>query len=245
MLQLIANIRSQYRIALLLIAIVSSTSALLIQSMLSMQQEDAKVINIAGMQRMLSQRIAWHSASLIWLKTANQQQAQATIETVKLTLKQDLARFDANHQQLIQRDSNAEYLYLTQELQTLYFEAPVKLNQQVEDFIVLTTDLLTPNKLNKQQIDSLQIEPMTKLLKHLDHAVSLFESNAVHKIDFLAHFELFLWLLTLLILAFELKFIFIPLEKQVQAAITNYQQQKDRAELAVTVRERFIARTKP
>ncbi|MBE0362706.1 hypothetical protein PULV_a0249 [Pseudoalteromonas ulvae UL12] len=243
MLQIIANIRSQYRIALLLIAGLSSCSALLIQSMLSVQQKDATVINIAGMQRMLSQRIAWHSAYLSWHHAPNQQQAQANTEAVHLALTQDLASFDDNHQQLIKRDASGDYLYLTPELHALYFEEPVKLNQQVEDFIALATDLSTHNTLSKKHLDALQIQPMTALLNHLDHAVKQFENNAVDKIELLSHLELFLWLLTLLVLVFELKFIFMPLEKKVQDAFTRYQQQKEKAELATTVRERFIART--
>ncbi|MEM5550209.1 type IV pili methyl-accepting chemotaxis transducer N-terminal domain-containing protein [Pseudoalteromonas neustonica] len=61
MLQIIANIRSRYRWALLAIAILSTAAALLMQYLFAIQKDESLVINIAGKQRMLSQKIAWYS----------------------------------------------------------------------------------------------------------------------------------------------------------------------------------------
>ena len=65
MFNIVKSIRKRYRWALVAIALLVSVSALLMQYFFSVQKYDAKIINIAGKQRMLSQKIAWHSNALI------------------------------------------------------------------------------------------------------------------------------------------------------------------------------------
>ena len=74
MLQLVTDIRKRYRWGLLAIAILISVSAILIQSLLYIQKGDAKVINIAGKQRMLSQKIALYGNALIYHESDHFQQ---------------------------------------------------------------------------------------------------------------------------------------------------------------------------
>jgi nitrate/nitrite-specific signal transduction histidine kinase len=58
MFEIVANIRLRNRWALIAIALLISVSVSLMQYFFSVQKNDANIINIAGKQRMLSQKIA-------------------------------------------------------------------------------------------------------------------------------------------------------------------------------------------
>ena len=73
MFNIVKSIRKRYQWALIAIALLISVSALLMQYVFSVQKYDAKIINIAGKQRMLSQKIAWHSNELINETASNAQ----------------------------------------------------------------------------------------------------------------------------------------------------------------------------
>ncbi len=66
------NLNRSYIIALLLIAVVIAVGQLLSQSIISKSKEDARIINISGRQRMLSQKIS--KASLIMFMSNSQKQ---------------------------------------------------------------------------------------------------------------------------------------------------------------------------
>ena len=99
MFKLVTDIRRRYRFGLLAIAILISTSAALIQTLLYVQKGDAKVINIAGKQRMLSQKIALYGNALIYHEADSFQQQHRRL------LEQAVDQFIAGHQFLIQQDS--------------------------------------------------------------------------------------------------------------------------------------------
>ncbi|BBW90180.1 hypothetical protein PS1M3_02670 [Pseudoalteromonas sp. PS1M3] len=57
MFEVVANIRLRNRWALIAIAVLISVSVSLMQYFFSVQKNDANIINIAGKQRMLSQKL--------------------------------------------------------------------------------------------------------------------------------------------------------------------------------------------
>ncbi|MFK3864956.1 response regulator [Pseudoalteromonas rhizosphaerae] len=234
MIQIIANIRSRYRWALLAIAILSSASALLIQFMFFVQKDDAHIINVAGKQRMLSQKIAWHSNALVTEIGSN-------IKLHRDVLAKASAEFRAGHEFLVQQHSNGDYLYLDDELVAYYFSSPINLAQTSLAYLAKVQLLLNDPSASKVE-KRFTIAEVERLLKDLDGAVTLFEQQAKFKTRVLSNLELAFWLLTLVLLFIELKFIFQPMELQITAAINKYQQQKLRAEQISTYKERFIAR---
>ena len=84
--------------------------------------------------------------------------------------------------------------------------------------------------------------PKLRLLKKLDTAVSLFEQQAVKKVDWISSIELLCWFFTLALLFLELRFVFMPMEKRVLQTLQKYQQQKEFAEQVSNNKEHFIAR---
>ena len=238
MLQLVTDIRKRYRWGLLAIAILISVSAILIQSLLYIQKGDAKVINIAGKQRMLSQKIALYGNALIYHESDHFQQQHRRL------LQQAVEQFIAGHQFLIQQDEQGHYIHLNEALEAHYFSPPTALDEHVKRYVSKAQQLLNNTDdfayVDRSTFVSNQLEA---LLTKLDQAVKLLEQKSVQKVTFLAVLELLFWLLAMTLLAIELFFIFKPMEKLVTKNISKYKEQKEFAERVNKNKERFIART--
>ncbi|KAF7769186.1 hypothetical protein PUND_a0269 [Pseudoalteromonas undina] len=232
MFNIVKSIRTRYRWALIAIALLISVSALLMQYVFSVQKYDAKIINIAGKQRMLSQKIAWHSNALI-NQTANKEQHLKS-------LAHSLGLFEQGHTFLLTKNKQGEAIYLNAALVDLYYAAPGNLDAEVSSFIKQAKKLLT----QQEQVNPVMfsVGEIEALLKKLDTAVSLFEQQAVTKVNWVANIELLCWFLTLALLLLELRFVFMPMERQVLQTLLEYQQQKEFAEQVSQNKEHFIAR---
>ena len=237
MLQIIANIRSRYRWALLAIAILSSATALLMQYLFAIQKDESLVINIAGKQRMLSQKIAWYS------NIVNDSHKLQQHPKYKEALENAVTEFQQGHLFLTKKDQQGHYLYLNTELEDYYFSQPGMLAKQSEQNIFTAQQILKQSESNIANLPIFSLEQAQLLLIKLDDAVTLFEQQATNKVVLISYLELTFWLLTLLLLMIELKFIFQPMEHQIIAALHKYQQQKKYAEQVSQNKERFIART--
>ena len=89
------SIRVRYIVALLLTATLVTLSFIVLYELISDQKKDAEIINIAGQQRMLSQRIALLTSTPNICDDSEEQRYLA----------QSLARFKQNHQQLVSLDN--------------------------------------------------------------------------------------------------------------------------------------------
>ena len=87
------------------------------------------MINIAGKQRMLSQKIALYGNALIYHEADSFQQQHRRL------LEQAVDQFIAGHQFLIQQDSEGDYIYLNESLQAHYFLPPTALDAHVKRYI--------------------------------------------------------------------------------------------------------------
>ncbi len=232
MFNIVKSIRKRYRWALIAIALLISVSALLMQYVFSVQKYDAKIINIAGKQRMLSQKIAWHSNALINETASNAQHLKS--------LAYSLGLFEQGHTFLLTKNEQGEAIYLNAALVDLYYAGPSSLDTEVSSFIKQAKKLLT----QQEQADPVvfSVGEVEALLKKLDTAVSLFEQQAVTKVNWVANIELLCWFLTLALLLLELRFVFMPMERQVLQTLLEYQKQKEFAEQVSQNKEHFIAR---
>ncbi|WP_165735244.1 response regulator [Pseudoalteromonas sp. C8] len=232
MFKVVANIRTRYRWALIAIALLISTSASLMQYYFSVQKYDAKIINMAGKQRMLSQKIAWHSNELLLSATNISEHTKA--------LKASVVSFKKTHNYLLSKNANGEYQYLTPKLIKLYTLAPHKLDSQVATYIQQAENLLyQQGQVDKRIFSVTEVE---ELLKQLDHAVNLFEEQAVQKLNWVSNLELLFWLMAMFLLLVELRFVFMPMEKEIGNALSKYQKQKEFAQQVSQNKEHFIAR---
>ncbi|WP_232003126.1 type IV pili methyl-accepting chemotaxis transducer N-terminal domain-containing protein [Pseudoalteromonas piscicida] len=131
---LINKVKNRYIGALLAMAVLLSMAMGIMQYLLYQQTQDAHVINVAGMQRMLSQRIA------LFCTLGNQGSGDE--------LRQAIDKFESNHEYLTKAESSGRAAYLDEELERLYYQQPVQLDLQSVTFVSLVKTRLQQPTLN-------------------------------------------------------------------------------------------------
>lgn len=207
------TIRSRYIVALLLTASLVTLSFTVLYSLIDAQKLDAEIINKAGQQRMLSQRIALLVTNNAVCGT--DEQRQAFLKAVNT--------FKSNHERL------TSIKELSAPIKDIYF-GDVQLDKAVNSFITQSQTLYedrdcTPNTL-------FSIKSVSVLLSQLNDVVDLFEQEASERVDFVATIEVYLWLSTLLLLVVEVLFIFTPMEREIRTSFIRLTSLKEQAESA-------------
>ncbi len=204
-----------YLIALGGIALSIIISQLLIQTSISRQQDDAHVINVAGRQRMLSQKI-----SKVALKLTTSQQPESDDLT---ELKNALDLWNKSHLGLQFGDSSLELgsdnsqtiieMYRTIEPHfQVIFENANSLLHEAE---------LHPNTPLSGQFADKILTHEPDFLVGMDRIVFQYDREAQEKIRQLKRTEISLFILSLVIILLELIFIFRPLANSVKATVDN------------------------
>ncbi|WP_105166658.1 response regulator [Pseudoalteromonas sp. T1lg23B] len=232
MLKLIKAIRARYILAVLAMALLVSMATGFMQFLLYDKQQDATVVNIAGMQRMLSQKVLLHAQRLASLN--NEPQA---FQDVYSQLQSSVDRFAINHEFLMSKSGQGSGFF-SPELNAWYFSQPISLDQRSQDFITRGRNL--------QLTDPVELDELYRisqsLLIDLDGAVQLFEEQANLGVTILRYVEMLIWLLAMVLLVLEVKFIFRPMEMQVLAGIRELESQKQQTQQALSMKSRFLAR---
>lgn len=221
------NIRIRYIVALAAIAILVTCSAVAIQFLLNQQKGDAEIINVAGMQRMLSQKIALNVLRIIHTK----QEDELYLDPIQSNLLAAVDRFEQNHWFLIKNaDADARHLHLSEPLIALYYEQSstdtASLHERVLIYINEARKAAREGLFNEALFLSGNTE---KLLYELNEIVTQFEKEASARVSKLAKIELFLWLSTLFALSLELFYIFRPMERTVDGAMHQLIEEKEKA----------------
>lgn len=155
------------------------------------QKEYAHIINIAGKQRMLSQKTALIS------KRFNEEHKP----DLKKHLKELLLQMEKAHQDIITKH------LLSKRIVSIYHDQPNALDLKTRHYLKLISDFLEePDKelLQQIEVDSYALLPV------LNEAVSAFEQDSNEKTELLMQRELFILTGTLLTLLLEALFIVIP-----------------------------------
>ena len=229
--QIIKSMRSRYVIAVLVMAILVTLAAAAMQFLLQQIQQDAELINRAGMQRMLSQKIALDINQVVLL----QQEGKST-QSLLAELDKSVVSFLMNHQ-FILREKSGEYEFLTTDLTMLYFTSPVHLDKRSKDFIALYEQ----GDFNTEIAYTVARDAHT-LLQHLDQAVKFFEQAANRKVELTRTFEFVFWVSAIVLLWLEVVYIFQPMERQVKRVIDSLEQQKQETQHALAMKTHFLAR---
>lgn len=210
------NIKRRNFLAIYLVAILVSISFLGLMVLFNQQEKDAEIINLAGSQRMLSQKIAL-------LATQHYHNLQIGIEdrNIQKDLNLNATLFLANQNTLSELSKNGPNA-IPEEVYSLYFSAPANINKKIDIYtqsaikLSQTQDLtLAKNLLNEQFNNTL----INELLTQLDTVVNKVERNINQKISYIKMFEAILWLVTISLLIAISIFIFRPLQKLI---IKNY-----------------------
>ncbi|MBP0905780.1 ATP-binding protein [Mariniflexile gromovii] len=208
-----------YIIALSTIALSVVLSQILVRKHLNDQQSDSSVINVAGRQRMLSQKL---TKEIVSLTTESSTEERILL---KEKIKQTLKVWELSHHAL-QKGNDSLGL-------------PGKNSAIIkEKFEVLNPTFNTISAASKSIIEKIENVPPLPLsafieniesvkeneghfLQVMDQIVNQYDAEADAKVSWLRTLEMLLMVVTLLILLGEFLFIFWPTAKSVRATLAD------------------------
>ncbi|WP_146105463.1 response regulator [Psychrosphaera saromensis] len=236
------QIKLRYSLALSLIAILISTSFFIISSVLKSQSDDAAIINIAGMQRMLSQKISLHANQIIGAARLSDSSVSSTSQIKKLQAA--VNKFEANQQTLeeLLAGQNPSGL-IPVKVDDILYSAPILLKSRIINYISAAQNLIIQAESNATQPLSWNYndDKTDLLLEDLNNVVLELELGAELRVDNMSNIETMLFIATLFILLLELFFIFKPLERQIMRNVEDLEHAKDAAEQANIAKSEFLA----
>jgi signal transduction histidine kinase len=208
-----------YIIALSTIAVSVIISQIFVRNHLNTQQSDSTVINIAGRQRMLSQKLTKEIVSI----TVSSQKNNRIL--LKNNIKETLYLWQISHKALqLGNDS---------------LGLPARNSSKIKaKFLAINPVFDTIQKASKAIVEKLEKAPLISIdkikldikkvtdnegvfLKMMDDIVNQYDKEADAKVVWLRKLEFFLMILTLMILLGEFLFIFWPTAKSVRATLSD------------------------
>ncbi|MEM1209642.1 MAG: ATP-binding protein [Planctomycetota bacterium] len=234
------SLRVRYLVALSLVALLTLISQALIQHQLGWATIDGPLINTAGRQRMLSQRINHQARTVVLAKSRAE---KAELAALLLTT---LDEWQASHATLAAggkgHDSDAHY---SDELRRAYRELGPLVDETSEHVRALTradNPAATIHHFNEVQ------ERTEDFLRLMNHAVSLHEADYAAKVNRLQVVEIGLFVATLLLLTFEAVLVFEPAARMIVRQRVALDEKAERlrviageAERASDVKSAFLA----
>ena len=195
--------RCRYVVALSLIALLTLLSQWVIQSSIADQEHDSRIVNLAGRQRMLSQKIAKISFYL-----AGEENPSWRKEYLA-KLEEALALWERSHAGLQHGDADlglpgqnsTEVVTLFRSIESAHLAMVAAARH-----ILSAPDDMAGLQQAAQRIRD--AEP--SFLAGMDEIVFRFDAEAKSRVKFVRHLETGLTVLILLVLALEAQFIFAP-----------------------------------
>jgi len=188
-------------LAIIIIAFLVISNQLFLQYWLSQKKYDAKVINVSGRQRMLSQR----TMALVFDYELLKKEGNADLEALQETF----LEWKNAHFYLI--DGNEK---LSIKAANSKISKRLKLLTPTIDF----TEQLLDNigNLNKEELTILK-RNQTDFLIEMNQIVIAFEEESNHKFNLMMWGQLGFALLIILVIIFEVKFIFQPITEHLKS----------------------------
>ena len=204
-----------YLFALFLIACISITSHVLTERIVSQQESTALMVNTAGRQRMLSQRIT-RLAEEVADGSVNAAAGRSEIRGLA-------DRMDAAQHQLAYGDiPHGMPAAASPRLRAIYFGPPLRLEQQVNGFVAHTRAFAAKPAVSLADPDlrAMVAAAAAPLLDSLDAAVSEYQAESEHDVRHLRHVMSTLTGVMLLVLVLEALLIYRPLFNRLTGAIS-------------------------
>ncbi len=208
-----------YLTALGCIALVITISQYLIQTSINRQQDDARVINLAGRQRMLSQKI-----SKLALKIQNGYGDHS--QNIK-ELQAALSLWRKSHKALQLGDSTQGILgHNSVKVQSMFVEVEPHFRAIHSNALSILDS--TKSKGIGSYIDNI-LAHEALFLEGMDKIVFQYDKEAGEKVAQLKRTEIYLFFVSILIIVLELIFVFKPLAKNVRQTVSSLRQSEDKS----------------
>ncbi|MEP1489138.1 MAG: ATP-binding protein [Algibacter sp.] len=221
------KLRRLYIIALSTIALSVIISQILIRKHLNDQESDSSVINVAGRQRMLSQKL---TKEILLLSTEKEPQSRIIL---KDKIKKTLSLWELSHEALqVGNDSLGLPKDNSKVISDMFkaihgtFSAIKQASHLIVDKIEkgdALSDISFTENLNKVK------ENEGEFLLMMDNIVNQFDLEADDKVSWLRKLEFVLMAITLLLLLGEFLFVFWPTAKTVKNSISKLLEAEKRA----------------
>lgn len=214
-----------YLLALGFIAFLVLISQIFIQHALSANDYDAQIINIAGKQRMLSQKI---SKCILLQKTELKVDRDVESE-LSIALKEWISAHNVLRNNLI----NLPETEGKKNLQQIFKEVDIdikklfNLSLSIKTAYASESNTLKNDLYEKAVIDFLEKEPA--FLKKMNAYVYGYERYASEKIKNIKNVESVTFVLVLILLLFEILFLFKPAARKIRTTIKELMVAKDNA----------------
>ncbi|WP_053978041.1 PAS domain-containing sensor histidine kinase [Mangrovimonas xylaniphaga] len=206
-----------YIIALSAIAFSVLVSQFIVRNFLQDQQSDSTVVNVAGRQRMLSQKL---TKELLLLPSVSSHSEQISIAE---NLKETIVLWKTSHEALLH---GSEVLGLpgenSIEVQQMYLELAPYYEEMFQSAETVLGDLKEHGEISQANLgNALGIVKSKEAdyLRQMDAIVNQYNVEASAKVDRLRGLEFMLMLFTLLVLLVEFFFVFAPTAKGIRATI--------------------------
>jgi two-component system sensor histidine kinase DegS len=209
-----------YVVALCAIALSIIFSQFIAQKYLREQKDDSHLVNLAGRQRMLSQQISKYALSLA--RSTDASQREATVRGFKGALEEwkkahATLRSDYGDSSKIRKRDRRVHELLGK-VESSYKEMATGADQlltQLEQNPMPPFDSITKNIDRILSYEAQYLEDMNKV-------VLQFDQNAQTKIDHLKNIQLFLFVISLIVILFSIFGIFLPSVREIKRLFKKY-----------------------
>ncbi|WP_282135655.1 ATP-binding protein [Seonamhaeicola maritimus] len=211
------RLRRLYIIALSAIALSVIVSQILIRKHLKDQESDSGVINVAGRQRMLSQKLTKEILSLSTEENLNNRKAELG------ELKQTLSLWVSSHNALQKGSDSLGLPGTNSPVVSKMFDA---INPAFNSIKSASESIISKIENNSEVSDFINEVDIVKqsegdFLVKMDGIVNQYDLEAEERVTWLRKLEMFLMFFTLLLLSAEFLFIFWPTAKTVKKSISE------------------------
>jgi len=212
------RLRRLYIVALSIIALSLIISQFLIQIHLNKQLNDSRIVNLAGRQRMLSQKLTKQLLLLVYNQPNNQKEVLSDIQTDRNLWTQSYRGLIHGAPELGIRSINN-----SEEVKQMFdaLELPYQMMlQSIDRVIANADDSLSLDETVESEIPGI-LENEKQFLAQMDEIVFQYDREAKDKVSILKRTEYILLTLAILVLVFELIFVFRPAAENTRKIISD------------------------
>ena len=215
-------LRKRYILALSIIAFLVLFSQITLQYTIKKQENDSRVVNIAGRQRMLSQRISKDILAIYVAENSFEEKKYLDELIASASL------WSRSHEGLINGDKE---LGLPGKNSQVVLKLFSNIEENYKNILNASNSIITMyenNSLNKKSIYSKLLiikENEPTFLKGMDTIVFQYDDEARTKVKFIKNLEYTIMFITFIVLLLEIKYIFRPAELQIKntlVALNNH-----------------------
>jgi len=223
-------LRKRYIIALSIIALLVICSQIIIQYTIMKQQDDSRIVNISGRQRMLSQRINKDVFGLYMSSDAAEQKRYLE------ELSNSLELWEKSHNGLLNGDAELGLPgHNSQKIIEMFDLIEYEYKKMAEAARTIQTIASEPDYDKESMLSQITIIQNNEeaFLKGMDEIVFQYDHESKEKIAFIRLLEVIILAVTFFTLLKEILFIFRPAQKQIEKSLDEIETSRDNMEILI------------